>query len=70
MKLIVQIPVLNEADTIADVDFLGSVLRIKVTANDTTIAFATFNDPSSPPPRPCDKVTLSFGKFSLLILQN
>ena len=39
------------AGTIADVDFLGSVLRIKVTANDTTIAFDTFNDPSSPPPR-------------------
>ena len=58
------------AGTIADVDFLGSVLRIKVTADDTTIAFDTFNDPSSPPPKIGDKATISFGKDSLLILKD
>jgi putative spermidine/putrescine transport system ATP-binding protein len=53
---------------IADVDFLGSVLRIKVKTGNETIAFDTFNDPSTPPPAMGDKTDISFSKESLLIL--
>ena len=53
---------------IADVDFLGSVLRIKVKAGNETIAFDTFNDPTSPPPAMGDTAHISFSKESLLIL--
>jgi putative spermidine/putrescine transport system ATP-binding protein len=56
--------------TIADVDFLGSVLRIKVTVGDNVIAFDTFNDPSSPPPRMGETAAISFGKDSLLVLKD
>ena len=54
--------------TIADVDFLGSVLRIKVKAGEETIAFDTFNDPTTPPPAMGDKAEISFSKESLLVL--
>ena len=54
--------------TIADVDFLGSVLRIKVKAGEETIAFDTFNDPTTPPPAMGDTAHISFSKESLLVL--
>ena len=54
--------------TIADVDFLGSVLRIKVKAGNETIAFDTFNDPTTPPPAMGDTAHISFAKESLLVL--
>ena len=54
--------------TIVDVDFLGSVLRIKVTAGDETIAFDMFNDPTTPPPAMGDTASISFSKSSLLVL--
>ncbi|MGB8818724.1 MAG: ABC transporter ATP-binding protein [Rhizobiaceae bacterium] len=54
--------------TIIDVDFLGSVLRIKVKAGNETIAFDTFNDPSTPPPAMGDVANISFSKSSLLVL--
>ena len=53
---------------ISNVDFLGSVLRIKVNTGDTTIAFDTFNDPTTPPPRFGEKVSISFDRDSLLVL--
>ena len=53
---------------IADVDFLGSVLRIKVKAANETIAFDTFNDPTTPPPAMGDTAHISFSKESLLVL--
>jgi putative spermidine/putrescine transport system ATP-binding protein len=53
---------------IVSVDFLGSVLRMKVSAGDTTIAFDTFNDPTSPPPRFGETVSVSFDRDSLLVL--
>jgi putative spermidine/putrescine transport system ATP-binding protein len=56
--------------TIADVDFLGSVLRIKVKTGNEVIAFDTFNDPASPPPAMGDTADISFAKDSLLILAN
>ena len=53
---------------IINVDFLGSVLRMKVNAGDTNISFDTFNDPTSPPPRFGETVSVSFDRDSLLVL--
>jgi putative spermidine/putrescine transport system ATP-binding protein len=53
---------------ITGIDFLGSVLRMKVSAGGTTIAFDTFNDPTSPPPRFGETVSVSFDRDSLLVL--
>ncbi len=53
---------------IVSVDFLGSVLRMKVNAGDTNISFDTFNDPTSPPPKFGETVSVSFDRDSLLVL--
>jgi putative spermidine/putrescine transport system ATP-binding protein len=53
---------------IVNVDFLGSVLRMKVNAGDTNISFDTFNDPTSPPPKFGETVSISFDRESLLVL--
>jgi putative spermidine/putrescine transport system ATP-binding protein len=53
---------------IADVDFLGSVIRIKIGVGDQTIALDTFNDPSKPPPRVGETASVSFERESLMVL--
>jgi putative spermidine/putrescine transport system ATP-binding protein len=53
---------------ITGIEFLGSVLRMKVNAGGASIAFDTFNDPTSPPPKQGDKVTVAFDRESLLVL--
>ena len=53
---------------IAGIDFLGSVLRMKVNAGGAAIAFDTFNDPTSPPPKFGETVSMSFDRESLLVL--
>jgi putative spermidine/putrescine transport system ATP-binding protein len=53
---------------IIDVDFLGSVIRIKLAIGSDTISLDTFNDPSSPPPKHGDTVSVSFDRESLLVL--
>ena len=53
---------------IVSVDFLGSVLRMKVNAGNTNISFDTFNDPTSPPPKFGETVSVSFDRDSLLVL--
>jgi putative spermidine/putrescine transport system ATP-binding protein len=53
---------------IIDVDFLGSVIRIKLAIGADTISLDTFNDPSSPPPKHGDTVSVSFDRESLLVL--
>jgi putative spermidine/putrescine transport system ATP-binding protein len=50
------------------VDFLGSVIRIKLAIGADTISLDTFNDPSSPPPKHGDTVSVSFDRESLLVL--
>jgi putative spermidine/putrescine transport system ATP-binding protein len=53
---------------ITGIEFLGSVLRMKVSAGGTTIAFDTFNDPATPPPNFGETVSISFDRDSLLVL--
>jgi putative spermidine/putrescine transport system ATP-binding protein len=53
---------------IADVDFLGSVIRIKLGVGDQTISLDTFNDPSTPPPRIGETARVNFDRESLMVL--
>ncbi|GGE00835.1 ABC transporter ATP-binding protein [Aureimonas endophytica] len=46
--------------TIEDVDFLGSVVRMRVRLGQTTLLMDNFNDPSTPPPERGAKVALHF----------
>ena len=54
--------------TILGVDFLGSVIRIKLGVGHEAISLDTFNDPSTPPPRIGEKASVSFDRDSLLVL--
>ena len=53
---------------VKSVDFLGSVMRTKVEAAGTLIAFDAFNDPSLPPPKTGDEMAVYFAPKSVLIL--
>lgn len=53
---------------VKSVDFLGSVMRTRVEAAGTTIAFDAFNDPSLPPPQQGGKMTVHFAPESVLVL--
>jgi putative spermidine/putrescine transport system ATP-binding protein len=54
--------------TITDVDFLGSVIRLRARASGAEIAFDTFNTPDAPPPHVGDAVTLSLSSSDLLVI--
>jgi putative spermidine/putrescine transport system ATP-binding protein len=53
---------------IVDVDFLGAVIRIKLSVGGDVISLDTFNDPSAPPPTIGETVSVSFDRNSLLVL--
>lgn len=53
---------------IADVDFLGSVIRIRLKVGDELISLDTFNDPSKAPPQSGDRLDVAFGRDSVLVL--
>ena len=53
---------------INDVDFLGSVIRIKLGIGADMISLDTFNDPASPPPVIGEKASVSFDRESLMVL--
>ena len=53
---------------VRDVDFLGSVIRMRIDAGGTDLAFDTFNDPTRPPPKAGDNIHLHFAKSSALLL--
>jgi putative spermidine/putrescine transport system ATP-binding protein len=55
---------------IADVDFLGSVIRIKLGVGEQTISLDTFNDPSTPPPQIGETAKVCFDRESLMVLAN
>jgi putative spermidine/putrescine transport system ATP-binding protein len=58
----------NLSGQITDVDFLGSVIRIKLGVGDQTISLDTFNDPSTPPPRIGETARVNFDRESLMVL--
>jgi len=56
------------AGEIADVHFLGSVIRVKVGLGGSTVSLDTFNNPSSPPPSIGQKTDISFSSSDVLVL--
>jgi putative spermidine/putrescine transport system ATP-binding protein len=54
---------------IADVSFLGSVIRVKVAVGEDVVSLDTFNKPHMPPPRVGDKASISFHSGDVLVLQ-
>jgi putative spermidine/putrescine transport system ATP-binding protein len=56
------------AGEIADVHFLGSVIRVRVGIGDKQISLDTFNNPATPPPAVGDKAEISFSSGDVLVL--
>ena len=54
--------------TIADVTFLGSVIRLRVALGKNTLSLDTFNDQRTAPPTRGEPVTISLASKDLLIL--
>jgi putative spermidine/putrescine transport system ATP-binding protein len=53
---------------IAEVHFLGSVIRVRVELGDSAVSLDTFNSPSSPPPAVGDAAEISFSSADVNIL--
>ncbi|KKB84244.1 hypothetical protein VW29_11335 [Devosia limi DSM 17137] len=56
------------AGTVADVTFLGSVIRLRVALGQNTLSLDTFNDQRTAPPTRGEPVTISLASKDLLIL--
>jgi putative spermidine/putrescine transport system ATP-binding protein len=54
--------------TVSDVNFLGSVIRLKVKLGDNAIELDTFNDQQTPPPAPNSKVQVTLAGSDILVL--
>ena len=55
--------------TVEDVDFLGSIVRIRVRFGENAVSLDTFNNPTAPPPPPGQPVTVSFPREAVLVLE-
>jgi putative spermidine/putrescine transport system ATP-binding protein len=55
--------------TVEEVSFLGSVVRIRVRFEENAISLDTFNNPNAIPPARGSRVTVSFGREDLLVLE-
>ncbi|MEP9387965.1 ABC transporter ATP-binding protein [Mesorhizobium sp. KR9-304] len=53
---------------IAEVSFLGSVIRVRVGVGKDRVSLDTFNSPASPPPTVGDKAEISFSPEDVLVL--
>ena len=53
---------------IAEVHFLGSVIRVRVTVGDHLVSLDTFNRPDAPPPQVGSPVEISVSERDLLVL--
>ncbi|MGE0846158.1 MAG: ABC transporter ATP-binding protein [Flavobacteriaceae bacterium] len=54
--------------TVADVSFLGSIVRLKVDVEGSEFLVDRFNDPSTPPPAKGEKVRLVFSPRDLMVI--
>ncbi|HEV7416536.1 MAG TPA: ABC transporter ATP-binding protein [Tianweitania sediminis] len=54
--------------TIADVHFLGSVIRVRTKVGDRTVSLDTFNDPAVPPPVSGSAAEIAFAPRDLMVL--
>src|SRR5690606_2829065 len=55
---------------ITDVNFLGSVIRIRVELGENSISFDRFNSPNSPPPAQGEPCGVSFAVEDVLVLDD
>ncbi len=55
--------------TVEDTTFLGSIVRTRVRLRDSIISFDTFNNPNLTLPRASEKITMSFPRDAVLILE-
>jgi len=55
--------------TVEDVDFLGSIVRIRVRFGENAVSLDTFNNPNATPPQPGQAVTVSFPREAVLVLE-
>lgn len=55
--------------TVEDTMFLGSIVRTRVRLRESIISLDTFNNPNLALPRPAEKVTVTFPRDAVLILQ-
>ena len=53
---------------IADVHFLGSVIRVRVGIGGNTVSLDTFNNSATPPPAVGEKAEISFSSSDMLVL--
>ena len=53
---------------IAEVHFLGSVIRVRVGIGGNTVSLDTFNSPAAPPPAVGEKAEISFSSSDMLVL--
>src|SRR5690606_12063178 len=53
---------------IAEVSFLGSVIRVRVGLGRESVSLDTFNSPASPPPKVGEKTEISFSPDDVLVL--
>ncbi len=53
---------------IAEVSFLGSVIRVRVGLGKQAVSLDTFNSPASPPPKVGEKAEISFSPEDVLVL--
>ena len=58
----------NLSGQIADVHFLGSVIRVRVGVGGGMVSLDTFNNSHTPPPVIGDKTEISFSSNDLLVL--
>src|SRR4051794_30777767 len=58
----------NLSGEIAEVHFLGSVIRVRVGVGNSVVSLDTFNNSSTPPPVVGDKTEISFASNDLLVL--
>ena len=58
----------NLQGQIAEVHFLGSVIRVRVGLGSSVVSLDTFNNPSTPPPAVGDKTEISFSSNDVLVL--
>jgi putative spermidine/putrescine transport system ATP-binding protein len=55
--------------TVEDVNFLGSIVRVRVRFGENAVSLDTFNNPTTVPPEPGQPVTVTFSREAVLVLE-
>jgi putative spermidine/putrescine transport system ATP-binding protein len=55
--------------TVEDVNFLGSIVRVRVRFGENAVSLDTFNNPTTAPPQPGQPVTVTFPREAVLVLE-